>query len=377
MRAGDARDLAEKIAWLRDHPDDAERMGRNARALAEREFGRDELAGAGARRARGGGALTELSYCVVNTGGRDYLLDCLAAIERTHPEGVEHELLVLDNASEDGSAEAVRERHPDARLFALDRRQGKADNDSPLLKEARGRYCLLLNEDSELHDGATRALLDALEADPARGGGGRAAAHERRPSPRPARGASLTSPGRSRPRCSATTAWPCRARGDAVREVGWVQSSAHARAARRGEQVGWLDGDFFVYSDETDFCKRLHDAGWRILFVPGARAVHHDQLGTDAHGDEAPDRGVPPQPRPLLPQARSCASPGWCGRRAGPGPTSCGGRGGCCRGAIRAATCCTRARSSPAPRRGHPRSGGGTQPRGCPRSTLPPRHGAR
>ena len=45
MRAGDARDLAEKIAWLRDHPEDAARMGRNARALAEREFGRDELAG--------------------------------------------------------------------------------------------------------------------------------------------------------------------------------------------------------------------------------------------------------------------------------------------------------------------------------------------
>ena len=87
-------------------------MGANARALAEREFGRDELAGARARRARGGGALTELSYCVVNTNGRDYLLDCLAAIERTHPEGVEHEVLVLDNASDDGSAEAVRERHP-------------------------------------------------------------------------------------------------------------------------------------------------------------------------------------------------------------------------------------------------------------------------
>jgi glycosyltransferase involved in cell wall biosynthesis len=44
VRAGDARDLADKVAWLRDHPDEAERMGRNARALAEREFGRDELA---------------------------------------------------------------------------------------------------------------------------------------------------------------------------------------------------------------------------------------------------------------------------------------------------------------------------------------------
>ena len=44
VRAGDARDLAEKVAWLRDHPAEAQRMGRNARALAEREFDRDELA---------------------------------------------------------------------------------------------------------------------------------------------------------------------------------------------------------------------------------------------------------------------------------------------------------------------------------------------
>jgi N-acetylglucosaminyl-diphospho-decaprenol L-rhamnosyltransferase len=67
-----------------------------------------------------------------------------------------------------------------------------------------------------------------------------------------------------------------------VREVGWVQSSAMLVRREAAEQVGWLDPDFFVYSDETDFCKRLHDAGWTILFVPQARAVHHDQLSTDA-----------------------------------------------------------------------------------------------
>ena len=61
-----------------------------------------------------------------------------------------------------------------------------------------------------------------------------------------------------------------------------MQSSAALVRREAAERVGWLDGDFFVYSDETDFCKRLRDAGWRILFVPGARAVHHNQLGTDA-----------------------------------------------------------------------------------------------
>jgi GT2 family glycosyltransferase len=52
------------------------------------------------------------------------------------------------------------------------------------------------------------------------------------------------------------------------------------------EQVGYLDPEFFVYSDETDFCKRLHDGGWRILHVPAARAVHHEQLATDRSSGE-------------------------------------------------------------------------------------------
>ena len=66
-------------------------------------------------------------------------------------------MLVLDNASDDGSAEAVRARGAATiRLIALDRREGKAANDSRLLREARGEYALLLNEDSELQPGAPR-----------------------------------------------------------------------------------------------------------------------------------------------------------------------------------------------------------------------------
>src|SRR6476646_947820 len=118
------------------------------------------------------GLAPTLSYCVVNTDGRDDLLACLEAIERTRPAGLECEVLVLDNASRDGSAEAVRARGGKIRLIALERRAGKAANDSPLLGEARGRYCLLLNEDSELRPGAAAALVAALEADPQAGAAG-------------------------------------------------------------------------------------------------------------------------------------------------------------------------------------------------------------
>jgi N-acetylglucosaminyl-diphospho-decaprenol L-rhamnosyltransferase len=75
-------------------------------------------------------------------------------------------------------------------------------------------------------------------------------------------------------------------RGETTREVGWTQSSAMLVRRAAAEQVGWLDPAFFVYSDETDFAKRLHDAGWRMLWVPAARAIHHDQLATDSAGAE-------------------------------------------------------------------------------------------
>jgi GT2 family glycosyltransferase len=222
----------------------------------------------------------ELSYCIVNTNGRDYLLRCLDAVERTHPQGVEHEVLVLDNASDDGSAEAVRESRRDVRLIELDRRTGKAENDSRLLRQARGHYCLLLNEDSEPQEGCAAALLEALRSD------SRAAV---------AGAQLLTSDGR--PTACAwrlpDVAWALSAavfmhrrvavesRGDRTREAGWVQSSAMLVRREAAEGVNWLDPDFFVYSDETDFCRRLRDAGWRVLFVPAALAVHHDQLSTD------------------------------------------------------------------------------------------------
>ena len=223
----------------------------------------------------------ELSYCLVNTNGRAVLLACLAAIAATHPEGVSHELLVIDNASTDGSADAVREHHPEATLIALEQRTGKGENDSRLLEQSRGRFCLLLNEDSELQPGAVSELLAALEADP------RAAAAGAR---------LLTSEGRETdcawrlpdiPWALAAAVFmhsrvAVQSRGERVREVGWVQSSAMLVRREAARQVGWLDPDFFVYSDETDFCRRLRDAGWRILFVPAARAVHHDQLSTDS-----------------------------------------------------------------------------------------------
>ena len=221
-----------------------------------------------------------LSYCVVNTNGRALLLACLAAIERAHPAGVEREILVLDNASEDGSAEAVRGLGGEIRLIALERRTGKAANDSTLMREASGRYCLLLNEDSELRPGTTEALVAALEADPkAAAAGAQLLDSDGRPVP-----CAWRFPGVGTAAAGALFLhrWlTVQSKGAVTRPVDWAQSSALMVRREAAAEVGYMDPDFFVYYDECDFAKRLADAGWHSLFVPGAEAVHHDQLSTD------------------------------------------------------------------------------------------------
>ncbi|HEV7615813.1 MAG TPA: glycosyltransferase [Solirubrobacterales bacterium] len=221
-----------------------------------------------------------LSYCVVNTDGREYLLACLDAIERTHPAGVEREILVLDNASGDGSAAAVRELGGEIRLIALERRAGKAENDSTLMREAAGRYCLLLNEDSELRTGAAAALVAALDADPQAAAAG--------PQLLDSAGAPVPCawrfPGVGTALAGALFLhrWlTVQSKVSVTHRVDWAQSSALLVRREAAAAVGFMDPEFFVYYDECDFAKRLADAGWHSLYVPSAEAVHHDQLSTD------------------------------------------------------------------------------------------------
>jgi N-acetylglucosaminyl-diphospho-decaprenol L-rhamnosyltransferase len=221
-----------------------------------------------------------LSYCVVNTNGRDYLLACLEAIERTRPREVEHEILVLDNASTDGSADSVRARDGAIRLIEREQRTGKAENDSTLMREAKGQYCLLLNEDSEPRAGAAEALVAALDADPT-AAAATAQLLDSAGAPVPC---AWRFPGVGTALAGALFLhrWlTVQSEGDSTRRVDWGQSSALLVRRAAAEQVDYMDPEFFVYYDECDFAKRLADAGWHSLYVPAAEAVHHDQLSTD------------------------------------------------------------------------------------------------
>lgn len=224
----------------------------------------------------------EITYCVVNTSQRDLLLrglDAIAAERAALPFA--SEVLVLDNGSRDGSAEAARAHPAVDRTIALPERRGKGRNDSELLERSQGRFCLLLNEDSELLPGASLALWKALCERPRaacagarllRPGGAEQASAWRFPTPATALAGALY----------LHRLLTVQSRGEVVREVDWCQSAALLVRREAAAQVGYLDPDFFVYSDEVDFARRLRDAGWRSLYVPGATAVHHEQLSTGA-----------------------------------------------------------------------------------------------
>ncbi|MEI7889545.1 MAG: glycosyltransferase family 2 protein [Actinomycetes bacterium] len=232
----------------------------------------------------------EVTYCIVNTAQRDKLAECLDAVGRERAAvPFTTEVLVLDNFSQDGSAELAQSHPAVDRVIALPRRRGKAENDSELIGAAHGRFCLLLNEDAFLKPGATAALHSALEEDPLAA----------------AAGARLLNPaGKAQASAWRFPSWGTVLAGalllhrfvtvqsggtPVTRRVDWAQSAAMLLRTDTVEAIGRLDPAYFVYSDETDLCKRLADRGRPTLYVPGAEAVHHEGLST---GDSAERRIV-------------------------------------------------------------------------------------
>jgi GT2 family glycosyltransferase len=212
----------------------------------------------------------DVSISIVNTNNRELLLACLESLA-----GVDAEIVVLDNASEDGSVDAVRERFPDVRVIPQRQRAGFGANHNAVIRATSGRYVYVLNDDTTADDWRLDGLVSYLNANPSVAAlgprlvypdGTRQDSAWRFPTPLVSV-LGLVTLGKAGVKQS---------RGDAARRVDWVMGAALLLRRDALEDVGLFDEGFFLYSEEVDLQLRLQRAGWEVHYVPQATVVHHE-----------------------------------------------------------------------------------------------------
>ncbi len=220
-----------------------------------------------------------LSIVIVNFNGGAHLEDCLASLDR-NPPSLEHEIVVVDNASIDDSLAAVR-RRPGVRLIRLANNVGFSAGNNVGIRATSAPLVLLLNSDAAVREGALDSLISRLDAHP-----GAAVAGPRLvdPSGRPELSfGPMISPWvelRQKALVSLhargfgpVSRWVERAT-TSERYVDWVSGACLLVRREVAKAAGLLDERFFLYTEDVDFCATVRRAGWRILFTPAAEVVH-------------------------------------------------------------------------------------------------------
>jgi N-acetylglucosaminyl-diphospho-decaprenol L-rhamnosyltransferase len=212
----------------------------------------------------------DVSVSLVNTNSRELLLACLESLRDTRVE-----IVVLDNASEDGSPAAVRKRFPAVRVIEQRYRAGFGANHNSVIRATTGRYVFVLNEDTTSDDWGFERMVAHLDADPRVAAlaprlvypdGLPQASAWRFPSPAAA-ALGLVTLGR---------AGVVQSRGSETRDVDWAMAAALLLRREALDEVGVFDEEFFIYSEETDLACRLRRAGWRTQYFPAVTVVHHE-----------------------------------------------------------------------------------------------------
>jgi N-acetylglucosaminyl-diphospho-decaprenol L-rhamnosyltransferase len=234
----------------------------------------------------------DLSIIIVNWNTRDLLADCLDSIAQT-TDDFNVEVIVVDNASSDGSPTMLRQQFPQVHLIENRENVGFARANNQAIEQCRGRYALLLNSDALLSADAAQTMLDLAEARPQAGivgaqllnlNGSFQASHT--PFPNPWQeflilsGVGRMLYGRWYP-----SRGPEENRGP--QSVDYVEGAC--MLVRRGafEDVGGLDEGYFMYAEEVDLCYAMRAKGWQVWYQPAAKVIH---LGSGSSQNRRPQR---------------------------------------------------------------------------------------
>lgn len=227
-------------------------------------------------------ATPDVSIIIVNWNGKDLLRRCLTAVEQTLGD-IDAEIFVVDNASTDGSQAMVRGAFPRVRLIENSENLGFAGANNQAMRLSRGRYVLLLNSDAFVREGTIPEMVAFMDRTPDAGVASCKLLYE---------------DGSLQRSCYAfPTLWTefCIAVGldklfprsrwfgqflmtywdyDDVRPVDGVMGAFMLVRAAALSEVGLMDEQYFMYSEEVDWCYRFRQKGWKTYFYPYVDAVH-------------------------------------------------------------------------------------------------------
>lgn len=214
-----------------------------------------------------------LSVLLVNYNDRENLSRCLASL-KGRKEGVPLEIIVVDNASLDGSQEFIRENFPDVKLICNSENVGFSRANNRGLQECAGEFILLLNTDTSVMPETIEILMTAIQSNPELGAVGPALlSEEDRFQVSFGRNVSFGSELLQKVFLNPFYRIWLRF-SSKPRTVGWLSAACLLVRHRVVRDVGFFDENFFLYFEDIDLCVRIRNLGYSLLFYPRARVLH-------------------------------------------------------------------------------------------------------
>ena len=218
----------------------------------------------------------QVSAIIVSYNTRDVTLQCLEALGRELCE-ISSEILVVDNASRDGSVQAIRDRFPMAYVISNSSNLGFGAANNQAMRCARGEQYLLLNSDTFLLPGSVKAMIQTLQDYPAAGVVGPSLIYPNGCFQRSC--FTFPSPGKAWLECLGLLRLFTRPERKPSpqtdrRIVPWLIGACLLLRREVYERVGGFDEHFFMYGEETDWEYRIRKTGYEIFFEPAAEAMH-------------------------------------------------------------------------------------------------------
>jgi len=204
--------------------------------------------------------MLDLSIIIVSYNTKDLLKQCLDSIYGK-VQDISFEIFVVDNNSQDGSPKMVKNLFPKVKLIENKENKGFASANNLAIKKSKGRYVLLLNSDTIVLPGSLSRMKQFMDETPRAGATGCKLINP---------DGSLQSFGRGLKRI----------RGKGVREVDWVEAACFMVRQRVIDEIGLMDENFFFYSEDMDWCRRMRLAGWKIFCISRAKVIHYGRGST-------------------------------------------------------------------------------------------------